>query len=165
MLPVPHDSLTRGHRVREFVCTYRTLRDDQGQTVRLPTLALSDPRIAKVVEDTLHYGENERKWYSLYAYVIMPNHVHAVVRPLLEKPLERILQSWKGYTGREINLQFRRSGTLWQEESFDRIIRDEDHLWQAIQYIGANPRKAGLTCNQCPTWLRAEWAKLGWKFE
>src|SRR5688572_1824206 len=46
MLPASHESLTRGHRVREFVCTYRTLRDDQGQTVRLPTLALSDPRIA-----------------------------------------------------------------------------------------------------------------------
>jgi len=46
MSPIPHDSLARGHRVREFVCTYRTLRNDQGQTVRLPTLALSDPRIA-----------------------------------------------------------------------------------------------------------------------
>ena len=40
------DCLARGHRVREFVCTYRTLRDDQGQAVRLPTEALSDPRIA-----------------------------------------------------------------------------------------------------------------------
>lgn len=46
MLPVTHDSLARGHRVREFVCTYRTLRDDQGHAVRLPTLALSDPRTA-----------------------------------------------------------------------------------------------------------------------
>ena len=46
MMHTPHDSLSRGHRVREFVCSYRTLRDDQGQTVRIPTLALSDPRIA-----------------------------------------------------------------------------------------------------------------------
>jgi DNA repair protein RadC len=46
MLHFPHDSPGRGHRVREFVCTYRTLRDDEGQAVRLPTLALSDPRIA-----------------------------------------------------------------------------------------------------------------------
>ena len=50
MLPASHESLTRGHRVREFVCTYRTLRDDQGQTVRLPTLAPllgGDSRIAQ----------------------------------------------------------------------------------------------------------------------
>ena len=46
MLPTTQHSLARGHRVREFVCAYRTLRDDQGQAVRLPTKALSDPRIA-----------------------------------------------------------------------------------------------------------------------
>jgi DNA repair protein RadC len=46
MVPTRHDSLTGGHRVRELVCTYRTLRDDQGHAVRLPTQALSDPRIA-----------------------------------------------------------------------------------------------------------------------
>ena len=37
------DCLARRRRVREFVCTYRTLRDDQGQAVRLPSEALSDP--------------------------------------------------------------------------------------------------------------------------
>jgi len=57
MLPASHESLTRGHRVREFVCTYRTLRDDQGQTVRLPTLALSDPRIAAATLAPLLAGE------------------------------------------------------------------------------------------------------------
>ena len=46
MLPDTDDTFTRGYRVREFVCTYRTLRDDEGQTVRLPTLSLTDPRIA-----------------------------------------------------------------------------------------------------------------------
>jgi DNA repair protein RadC len=40
------NSVARGHRVREFVCTYRTLRDDQGHSVRLAAQALSDPRIA-----------------------------------------------------------------------------------------------------------------------
>ena len=57
MLPVTNESLTRGHRVREFVCTYRTLRDDQGQAVRLPTLALSDPRIAAATLAPLLAGE------------------------------------------------------------------------------------------------------------
>ena len=42
------NSVARGHRVREFVCTYRTLRDDEGQAVRLPSEALSDPRTAAV---------------------------------------------------------------------------------------------------------------------
>ena len=42
----PNDYAGGGHRVREFVCTYRTLRDDEGQAVRVSTLALSDPRTA-----------------------------------------------------------------------------------------------------------------------
>jgi len=46
MLHSPNDCARRGHRVREFVCTYRTLRDDEGQAVRVSTLALSDPRTA-----------------------------------------------------------------------------------------------------------------------
>lgn len=36
----------RGHRVRELVCSYRSLRDDAGQAVHVPTLTLSDPRTA-----------------------------------------------------------------------------------------------------------------------
>ncbi len=40
------NSVARGHRVREFVCKYRTLRDDEGQAVLLPTQTLSDPRTA-----------------------------------------------------------------------------------------------------------------------
>ena len=46
MLTPTNDVCVRRHRVRELVCTYRTLRDDEGQAVRLPTLALSDPRTA-----------------------------------------------------------------------------------------------------------------------
>ena len=46
MLHSPNDCARRGHRVREFVCSYRTLRDDEGQAVRVSTLALSDPRTA-----------------------------------------------------------------------------------------------------------------------
>jgi DNA repair protein RadC len=57
MLPVTHDSLARGHRVREFVCTYRTLRDDQGRTVRVPSVPLSNPRIAAETLAPLLAGE------------------------------------------------------------------------------------------------------------
>ena len=57
MLPASHESLTRGHRVREFVCTYRTLRDDQGHTVRLPAVPLSNPRVAAETLAPLLAGE------------------------------------------------------------------------------------------------------------
>ena len=100
-------------------------------------------------------------------YVIMPNHVHALVRPLIPAtlPLEMILQRWKGGSSCQINRRLSRSGTLWQRESYDRIIRDEEHLYRAVQYIGRNPQLAGLSPADYRLWIRPSWADSGWKFE
>ncbi len=134
---------------------------DQG----MGSCRLKDHSAAKMVVDAMHYFDGER--YELDSYVVMPNHVHGIVRPLAcaEEPLERVLQSWKRHTSREINRHFGLTGHLWQEESFDRIIRDGEHLWRALQYIGANPSKVGLAREQCPIWVRPQWVKPGWKFE
>jgi hypothetical protein len=134
---------------------------DQG----MGSCRLADAAAAKVVSDALHYFDGER--YELGCYIIMPNHVHVVVRPVLSdsQPLERILQSWKRHTSREINLHFGLEGPVWQEESFDRIIRDAEHLYRAVQYTGANPEKAGLDRDDYRPWIRPEWEKLGWRFE
>jgi hypothetical protein len=56
-------------------------------------------------------------------------------------------------------------GELWQEESFDRIIRDEEHLYRCIQYIGNNARTANILRARWRRWLRPEWEALGWRFE
>lgn len=97
----------------------------------------------------------------------MPNHLHAVVRPTEGKKnsLERILGSWKQFSSARINEERGERGALWQEESFDRIIRDEEHLYRAIQYIGRNPEKAGLPPGACPLWIRPAWEQMGWRFE
>jgi REP element-mobilizing transposase RayT len=126
---------------------------------------LKDRALAKLVVDAMHHFDGQR--YELGSYVVMPNHVHGIVRPLwcVDEPLERILQSWKRHAARAINRQLGLTGPWWQDESFDRIIRDEEHLWRTLQYIGANPSKAGLTRDQCLTWVRPAWAALGWKFE
>ena len=96
----------------------------------------------------------------------MANHVHGIVRPLdpATYPLERLLQSWKRFSAQRINEQLGQAGAFWQEETFDRIIRDEEHLWNTIQYIGANPRLANQSLEGCPRWIRPEWEDLGWKF-
>jgi putative transposase len=127
--------------------------------------SLRQPATAKEVADALHHFDGDR--YELGCYVVMPNHVHAVVRPLSpdRQPLERILQSWKRHTAQEINRHRARQGPLWQEESFDRIVRDEEHLYRTIQYIGANPGRAGLGHEQWRLWIRPEWERPGWVFE
>jgi REP element-mobilizing transposase RayT len=113
----------------------------------------------------MQHFDNDR--YDLGCYVVMPNHVHLIVRPLAPQSwqLEKILGSWRKFSAREIHLALNRTGKLWQEESFDRIFRDEEHLWRAVQYIGSNPARAGLAAGTCALWIRPTWAALGWRFE
>jgi putative transposase len=105
--------------------------------------------------------------YELGCYVVMPNHVHVVVRPLDAKvhSLETIIGSWKQFSGTRINRTRRLTGEHWQEECFDRIIRDEEHLWRVIQYIGRNPVRANLPSEAYSLWIRPQWEALGWRFE
>lgn len=57
MLLSTHADHRRGHRVREFVCSYRTLRDDEGQAVHVPAVLLSDPKVAARTLAPLLAGE------------------------------------------------------------------------------------------------------------
>lgn len=125
---------------------------------------LKEPCMAKHVTDSLHHFDNSR--YELDCYVVMPNHVHAIVRPTECKvhSLEDIVGGWKQFSARRIVASLDTAGDLWQHESFDRIIRDEEHLYRALQYIGRNPSMAGLSRGEYALWLRPEWECLGWRF-
>jgi putative transposase len=125
---------------------------------------LKEPSLAALLTSALHHFDNDR--YELHCFVIMPNHVHAMLRPLRpEYPLEEIVGSWKKFSARQINHVLGQSGELWQEETYDRIVRDEEHLWRVIQYIGSNSDRAGLSRASCPLWIRPQWIELGWNFE
>ena len=115
------------------------------------------------VTGAIHFFDGQR--YEVDCYVVMPNHVHVIVRPFDEHPLERILQSWKRYSAREINALLGQDGQFWQEESYDQIVRDEAHLFHCVQYIGTNPTRAGLSVDEFTRWIRPEWEHVGWRFE
>ena len=92
----------------------------------------------------------------------MPNHCHAVIRPSHEYALEKLLGTMKGVTARHINAALGSTGALWEEECYDRIVRDEEHLWRVIQYIGRNPRIAGLATEAVwRRWIHPEWEAAG----
>ncbi|NNE93286.1 MAG: hypothetical protein HKN23_16710 [Verrucomicrobiales bacterium] len=87
----------------------------------------------------LHFDETR---YSLFGFVIMPNHCHVLLKPTTDFELEEILGSWKKFTSRRIEGETK---PLWQDESHDRIVRDEAHFRKAVRYILKNPLKAHLS--------------------
>ena len=59
-------------------------------------------------------------------------------------PLREITKPLKGLSARKMNLLLGRTGPLWVDESFDRIIRDEEDWREKYGYIMNNPVKEGL---------------------
>jgi putative transposase len=116
---------------------------------------LGNTNVAHVVEQGLFIGDGTK--YRLLAWVIMPNHVHVLIEPLPNASLGRIVQSWKSYSGRWINAHYLQIGLtsrmnpVWQREYWDRFIRDQAHYQWAVDYIHANPVKAGLV-DQAHKW-------------
>jgi REP-associated tyrosine transposase len=102
---------------------------------------LRKPEIATLVQKNLLHFDGPR--YHLLAWVVMPNHVHALIE-ILQTPLAEILHGWKSYTSKSANRLLNRAGDFWQNEYFDRFIRDEEHFRKAVHYIENNPVKAGL---------------------
>ena len=111
---------------------------------------LRDSRAASVVENALSHFQGER--YALSAWCVMPNHVHAVLTPYSGYSLSVILHSWKSYSAHQINKILRRNGRLWEEESFDHLIRNERAFERFVAYTENNPVAAGL-CDRPELWL------------
>lgn len=78
----------------------------------------------------------------------MPNHIHLVFELLPQnKGISKIMQAIKGISSNKCNVLFDREGQFWQEESFDRWIRDDVEFYFTIRYVLMNPVEAGLVKN------------------
>ena len=103
---------------------------------------LKHPEVAQCVVDALKYFDNDL--YDLLAWCVMPNHVHVVPAMRGQQSLARIFHSWKSYTSKRANKILGLSGTFWQREYYDRIVRDSEDLETTMRYVQMNPQKAGL---------------------
>ncbi len=106
---------------------------------------LGNPACAQIVHDSLQFLSG--KMYDLFSWVVMPNHAHFLARFDDAQSLPDALHSLKSYTANEVNKVAGRRGHLWQDEYFDRYMRNEDHRLRTIRYIHDNPIRAKL-CNK-----------------
>ena len=98
--------------------------------------------IASLVEQAFLAFDGLR--YRLHAWTVMPNHVHVLLTALPGCPLGGIVGSWKRYTARHANKLLGRTGAFWQDDYWDRFIRNEAHFAATVEYVDQNPVKAGL---------------------
>jgi REP element-mobilizing transposase RayT len=104
---------------------------------------LNRPGAAGIVQNAVKHFAGER--YSLFAWAVMPNHVHVLFQPFEGIELDHVLHSWKSYTSRLVNKLVGRTGRLWEPESFDHLVRNSEKFEHFRTYILQNPVKAGLT--------------------
>jgi REP element-mobilizing transposase RayT len=103
---------------------------------------LAKPQIAQMVAEALLHFHGIR--YRLFAWCVMPNHVHVVFQPLPEHELPDILHSWKSFTAKRANRLLGRSAEFWQREYYDHLVRNEDDFTRVVRYLAENPLRAKL---------------------
>ena len=105
-----------------------------------------------VVLTTIQHDHGRK--YVIHAIGIMPNHVHVLVQPLVDCPLMKIVDQWKRITAHRINKLLGRSGQVWREDHYNRIVRDREEYRNQLNYVmgndmvmswGVSPRGAAET--------------------
>jgi putative transposase len=112
----------------------------------LPGPPLSVNERASVMRCIAHFHEIR---YQISAAVVMPDHVHILLYPLEKQPgewwnLGELLKGIKGVAARQVNQSRGASGSLWQNERYDRLIRSDRDFNEKRSYIQMNPVREGL---------------------
>ncbi len=113
-----------------------------------PTL-LRNPELAEIVSMAIR--SQDRHYYNLHAFCIMPNHVHVLLTLLdVEKfsDLSDVMRKIKGVSAYEINKYLGKEGSVWAKESYDHLVRNDKEFNRVVDYILDNPVKAGLVDKQ-----------------
>jgi replication-associated recombination protein RarA len=110
---------------------------------------LARPEVRQIVEEVLRHDNGTK--YRLEDFIVMPNHVHVLVSPLGEHTLSEITQTWKSTAAHRVNKVLGGTGTFWQKESFDHIVRSAEQAQKFREYIQENSR--GLRGREVPVAL------------
>ena len=109
-----------------------------------------DPLPASVRDIVLgHCLHDQGTKAAIHAVVVMPDHAHLLLTPLRELDgsaysLVEILQGIKSASAHSLNRALGRSGPVWQEESFDHVLRSAKSFEEKVEYIRQNPVRRGL---------------------
>lgn len=99
---------------------------------------LRDPVCRGILERSMRH--DDRLTYLLGEFVIMPNHVHALMQMLRGYELSDAIKAWKSVSARRMGRHLGRRGSYWEEEGFDHAVRNKESLRRFVRYIRENPK-------------------------
>ena len=111
-----------------------------------PQNPLIEPALGKSILDSARFYHEKQRWF-ITLFVLMPDHLHALLSFLNDESMSRVIGDWKHYHKHT-------SGVIWQEGYFDHRLRDDERGEQLaikINYIRNNPVAAGL-CAKPEEW-------------
>lgn len=103
----------------------------------------ADERNAQILLNCIN-NFRKGKRFLLLAFVIMPDHLHIMLKPNGSENISKIMHSIKRGSSRLINQMWNRNGSVWQSSFYERIIRNEKEFWEKVNYVYNNPLRAGL---------------------
>ena len=103
---------------------------------------LRNPAVADETASALRHFDEQR--YRLFAWCVMPNHVHVVARLFPSHALAAVVHSWKSFSAKTANRLLGLRGAFWQREYYDHLIRNESDFEHSLDYVAENPAKARL---------------------
>lgn len=105
---------------------------------------LTNTSRAKMVSENIFYYTRQLN-FKLYSYVIMPDHLHLLVKPNeLGKNISKFMQGVKCFTKKNVRDIFEVKGSIWQKSFHYQIIKHKERFINTIRYIQNNPRKKDL---------------------
>ena len=107
---------------------------------RQPHLSVDDLAFAVV---RILLDESQRSGFELYAFCVMPDHVHILVEPSDCSDLTQFVQRVKG-KATQAHWRLGGNGKLWQRGFYDHVLRSEEGIPDVARYILGNPVRADL---------------------
>ena len=99
-------------------------------------VTLTDSRLAKALLESVRFYQARQVWHST-VFLLMPDHLHALLSFPRDKSMSRIIGEWKHFHAVK-------NGVQWQENYFDHRLRDAQQVEYKFQYILNNPVAKGL---------------------
>ncbi len=122
-------------------------------TVTTQDRRVLSPEARQITLDAIQHFHGSR--YILFSAVVMPDHFHMLIEPQPKEwdtegnpifwSLGDLMHSIKSFAAKQINKLTGASGTVWERDYHDRLIRSDSDLWEKFEYITSNPARSGLT--------------------